>query len=68
MPQARPAVLLVGPLQIGANMAGVNDDELRRAPNLEIDADELRQVDITDAGRQLIATGQVRLQNVKPRT
>jgi hypothetical protein len=49
-------------------MARVNDDEVRRAPDFEIDADELWQVDITDAGRRLIATGQVRLQNVEPRT
>jgi hypothetical protein len=59
---------LFGPLQIGANMARVNDDELRRAPDFEIDAGELWQGDITDAARPLIATGQVRLQNVEPRT
>jgi hypothetical protein len=49
-------------------MARVKDDELRRAPDLEIDADELWQGDITDAGRRLIATGKVRLQNVEPGT
>jgi hypothetical protein len=49
-------------------MARVNDDELRRAPDFEIDAGELWQGDITDAARPLIATGQVRLQNVEPRT
>jgi hypothetical protein len=46
----------------------VYDDEVRRAPDFEIDADELWHADITDAGRRIIATGQVRLQNVEPRT
>jgi len=46
----------------------VYDDEVRRTPDFEIDADEFWQAGITDAGRRLIATGQVRLQNVEPRT
>jgi hypothetical protein len=49
-------------------MARVNDDQLRPAPDFEIDADELWQGDITEAARPLIATGQVRLQNVEPGT
>lgn len=43
------------------NPARVYDDEVRRAPDFEIDADEFWQAGITDAG-------QVRLQNVEPRT
>jgi len=46
----------------------VYDDEVRRTPDFEIDADEFWQAGITDAGRRLIATGQVRPHNVEPRT